>query len=357
MPNTKLLPHRQNHVFKIYNEIEKYVASSAPDRKAQKNYFLDLVTESSELNECEKNYCKEMFIRNFELHNVIHKFGEPMECKNCKSVRYSVRYCEVCIKQQLQRSFGTWTSENAIVDEFIQKCQLISSVPPYIIEWIPFKQFKDVEYLTKGGFSTVYTATWTRGSIYDWDENKKMFIYFEYFGPQKVVLKSLNNSINPGKDFFDEAINYFKIQSNSIVYCHGITRFPENGNYMIVMNRHPEGNLRNYLKICNGLRPLLLQNIPTSFARIMQECWNTDPRKRPTIEELFKFANNELVNVYKDGKFDNTISLNSALDKINKSHPFSYSSSRILTGVIPESIGNSNYVTSQYDLTLPDKIS
>ncbi|CAG8825845.1 11902_t:CDS:1, partial [Dentiscutata erythropus] len=44
------------------------------------------------------------------------------------------------------------------------------------------------------------------------------------------------------------AINYFKIQSNSIVYYHGITRSPENGNYIIVMNSHPEGDLRNYLK-------------------------------------------------------------------------------------------------------------
>ncbi|CAG8776201.1 22238_t:CDS:1 [Dentiscutata erythropus] len=116
---TKLLPHRQNYVFKIYNEVEKYVISSTPDKECQKDNFLDLITKNNELNECEKNYCREMFICNYELHNVIHKFGEPITCKNCKFARYSVRYCEVCIKQYLQKSFGTWTSENRIVDEFI----------------------------------------------------------------------------------------------------------------------------------------------------------------------------------------------------------------------------------------------
>ncbi|CAG8844933.1 801_t:CDS:1, partial [Gigaspora margarita] len=121
MPNSNLLPHRQNHVFNIYNETEKYATSSTFDRENRKAYFFDLILKNKELNECEKNYCQEMFIRNFELHNVIHKFGEPMTCRNCKSTRYSARYCEVCIKQHLQNSFGSWTSGDVIVDDFIQK--------------------------------------------------------------------------------------------------------------------------------------------------------------------------------------------------------------------------------------------
>ena len=76
-----------------------------------------------------------------------------------------------------------------------------SSLPSYILEWIPFEQFKKVTKLTEGGFSSVYTATWTRGSIDDYDENKKEF---SYSGRQGVVLKSLNDSSNPGKAFFDE---------------------------------------------------------------------------------------------------------------------------------------------------------
>ncbi|CAG8853613.1 12739_t:CDS:1, partial [Gigaspora margarita] len=78
----------------------------------------------------------------------------------------------------------------------------------------------------------------------------------------------------------------------------------------------------------------------------------------PTIEELCEFANYKFVNIYKDGKYDNTISVLpiSNLEKLNKSHSLAYSSSRILSKVIPESIRNSNYVTSQYNLTLPNEI-
>ena len=57
--------------------------------------------------------------------------------------------------------------------------------------------------MTEGGFSSIYSATWIRGFINDYDENKKEFIYFNN---SAIVLKSLNNSSNPGKSFFDEVI-------------------------------------------------------------------------------------------------------------------------------------------------------
>ena len=66
-----------------------------------------------------------------------------------------------------------------------------------------FWEFKKVKKLTEGGFSSIYTATWTRGNICDYDENKKEFNYLH----EKVVLKSLNNSNNPGKAFFKEVGN------------------------------------------------------------------------------------------------------------------------------------------------------
>ena len=76
------------------------------------------------------------------------------------------------------------------------------------MEWIPFDQFQKVEYLTKGGFGSIYTATWIKGCIFDYDENKKEFTYY---GPQDVVLKVLDDSNNPGKKFFDEVSNNFHL--------------------------------------------------------------------------------------------------------------------------------------------------
>ena len=83
--------------------------------------------------------------------------------------------------------------------------QMLSSLPLHILEWIPFNQFVNIKKLTEGGFSTIYTATWTRGHLCDYDENYKEFTRF---GPALVVLKSLNNSSNSGKAFFNEVINY-----------------------------------------------------------------------------------------------------------------------------------------------------
>ena len=45
-----------------------------------------------------------------------------------------------------------------------------------------------------------------------------------------------------------QALGYCKIRSSGIVNCHGITRFPENGNYAMVLNHILDGNLREYLQ-------------------------------------------------------------------------------------------------------------
>ena len=42
-------------------------------------------------------------------------------------------------------------------------------------------------------------------------------------------------------------MNYCKIKATLIVSCYGITKFPNNGNYAIVLN-YLDGNLRDYLQ-------------------------------------------------------------------------------------------------------------
>ena len=197
---SSLLSEREGFVFKIKNVMYNNALANS-DKESRKDYYFSLIKENKELSENEKEFCKENFIYNFELQNARDKSGKPKECNKCNSTRYSNRFCEGCISLQLQSLFTTWTSGNNIVDNFIQQCQMKSSLPDYILEWIPFEQFDDITKLTEGGFSSIYTATWTRGCIDDYDENTKEF---SYFGDQIVVLKSLNNSSNPGKAFFDE---------------------------------------------------------------------------------------------------------------------------------------------------------
>ena len=195
---------RRSFVYKVYNEMNDNSIANTSDRESTKAYFLQLVERNEELSEIEKRYCRECFIYASELQNAEYKQGEPRECNKCQTTRYSDRFCEQCISLHLQSLFNTWTSGNEIIDDFIHQCQILSSLPSHILEWIPFDQFKNVKKLTEGGFSSIYTATWTKGHINDYDENKREFTYF---GPESVVLKCLNNSSNPEKTFFNEVIN------------------------------------------------------------------------------------------------------------------------------------------------------
>jgi hypothetical protein len=170
----------------IANDIYNNNSSNISEREIRKTKFLSLVNESNQLLENEKEYAKRRFIYEFELDNSVYKLGKLKECNKCKSTRYSDNYCENCIYLHLQELFNTLTSGNDIIDNFIQKCQKLSSLPGHIIEWISFDQFNKVKYLTKGGFGTIYTTTWIRGYIHDYDKNKKEFTYFR---PQHVVLK------------------------------------------------------------------------------------------------------------------------------------------------------------------------
>src|SRR6266511_1629010 len=163
---------RELFVDKVYRDMNNNAVANTRGIENYKAYFLQLVEGNEELSEKEKQYCRERFIYLFELDNATYKWGEPRECDKCQTTRYSDKFCEQCISLHLQSLFDTWTSGNKIIDDFIHQCQLLSSLPKSILEWIPFDQFENVEKLTEGGFSSIYTATWTRGAINDYDENK-----------------------------------------------------------------------------------------------------------------------------------------------------------------------------------------
>ena len=83
------------------------------------------------------------------------------------------------------------------------------------------------------------------------------------------------------------------------------------------------------LKICEGLRPQSLSNMPTDCIHMVEKCWDTDPSKRPTIEELLDFVEDKLkeicenenlgINENNDSDDNNNSSSNS--QQTYKSHP------------------------------------
>jgi len=42
------------------------------------------------------------------------------------------------------------------------------------------------------------------------------------------------------------------------------------------------------IRIYDGLRPPIVTNAPKSYIELMQECWNLDPKKRPTAADMLK---------------------------------------------------------------------
>ena len=110
-------------------------------------------------------------------------------------------FCKSCEINNLKDDFANWTSENEKVDNFIQEMQLkINSHYDTIVEWIPYNQFDDIKKIGKGGFATVYSATWIDGPLtykYSIKERKRT-------PNETVALKCLNNSQSITIEFLNE---------------------------------------------------------------------------------------------------------------------------------------------------------
>jgi hypothetical protein len=66
----------------------------------------------------------------------------------------------LCRKQFLSSIDSNETSGNFKLDEFIKETQLNSKFCDDFIEWIPYSNFENIEYLTSGGNSKIYFGNW-----------------------------------------------------------------------------------------------------------------------------------------------------------------------------------------------------
>jgi len=101
---------------------------------------------------------------------IVNKDNFCLGCYKYKDLHY---WCIECNVKQLQQEFSNWTSRNEFVDKFIQEIQLNDQNKHQILEWISYNSFINIKYLDKGGFSTVYEATWLDGPIEKWSYEKK----------------------------------------------------------------------------------------------------------------------------------------------------------------------------------------
>jgi len=199
------------------------------------------------------------------------RFKKYELCQECNQPNTGEQWCQSCNASRLQEGFSNWTSGNPKIDEFIQKYQLEATDADKVLEWVSYDKFAEIEYLAEGGFGKVYKAKWIEGNILYWNNYSKQWQREKDNSKnhREVVLKSLNNS-STNTNFLEETAKHKLIDDwfNNIVPCYGLSQDPETGNYLMVMEYIPEGNLRQYLS--NKNKNLTLKDKISHLAKIAQ---------------------------------------------------------------------------------------
>ena len=87
--------------------------------------------------------------------------------------------------------------------------------------------------------------------------------------------------------------------------------------------------------ICDGLRPKPIEGTPPCYIELMQQCWNSDPKKRPTAEYIantlqgwFEGSNENISNQFKTA--DEFNSVNPVRENSQSVHKSAIYTSRLL---------------------------
>ena len=139
-------------------------------------------------------------------------------CGECNQPGTGSKWCQPCNAKRFKENFKNWSSGNKDIDELIQHSQLNAVHRTKYLEWIPFENFKDVTYITKGGFGQISRAKRTEGFIEYWDiENQR----WKKWPNTEVALKSLNNSSDISTDFLNEVIKIkFNLLHSYLLYLN-----------------------------------------------------------------------------------------------------------------------------------------
>ncbi|CAB5370919.1 unnamed protein product [Rhizophagus irregularis] len=184
------------------------------------------------------------------------------------------------------------------------------------------ENFSDIQKIGTGGFGKVYRASW---------KNSQYFALKTFFNLDDVTAKEIVHELKLQRD---------KQFHDNIIKFYGIAKFdPENqnsqsNNYLLVMEYANSGPLKNYLKenfnsltwnnkynfayqlacavsclhnegiihrdlhsgeqydidlaleILQGLREEPVPDPPEDYVEIYTRCWNGEPDKRPTINQV-----------------------------------------------------------------------
>jgi hypothetical protein len=162
------------------------------------------ILDDESLTENEKSEAIRVITKTYDKNKLTSNEGTKRICENCNQECLATLFCEYCVRNYLKAKFSNWTSGNVIIDNLIQECQMKTMAPYLIPEWIPYNNLQNIEYLTKGGFSEIYTAIRIDGRFIEWDSKEQQL---KRFGSQYVVLKKLENAENANQSWIEEVCN------------------------------------------------------------------------------------------------------------------------------------------------------
>ncbi|RIA81890.1 kinase-like domain-containing protein [Glomus cerebriforme] len=234
------------------SDIRQKLVNDAFDRSSalidynhnDKNKSKILADES--LTKDEKSETIRLLNEVYDYNKVRYNKGTKRICENCQEECLATLYCEFCIRNYLKTKFSDWTSENNDIDNLIQKCQMESFIPYKIIEWVPYENFQNINYLTRGCYSEIYSADWIDGSYNEWNSKEKQL---KRLGTHEVILKKLGNVERANGTWFEETKSHLTLSSKwpTLVQVNGLTQDLSNGNFMLVMSKM-DIDLKNYLQ-------------------------------------------------------------------------------------------------------------
>src|SRR5437764_5034526 len=106
------------------------------------------------------------------LIDIDNKTNREVLCKECKRKKIE-KLADKCGNEEIAR--------------FLYNCKLLhygdcNSIN--LIKWIPFNEFRSIEYLAKGGFGEVHKAIWVR---YDYDKYEEVVLKRIYNSSDKII--------------------------------------------------------------------------------------------------------------------------------------------------------------------------
>ncbi|RIA79883.1 hypothetical protein C1645_810656 [Glomus cerebriforme] len=222
---------RKDIVGAAYNRVYTLIDTTIYDTLDKRHEFKTktILVDESLTNDEKLEVIKYLNI-DYDNFKILNNKGIKRICENCQDECLATLYCEYCVRNYLKMNFSNWTSGNGDIDDLIQKCQLETLRPNMIVEWIPYNNLQNIKYLTKGGCSEIYTATWIGGGYYEWNSKEKQL---KRYGNQYIVLKKLENVESANRNWFEEGKSHLTISNKygDIVPCYDDDDVYNNSNF------------------------------------------------------------------------------------------------------------------------------